>query len=45
MIILNYSKVTKRFPDLSAFRRRLPPAKTSAAKLIRTLRDEENGRY
>ena len=35
----------KRFPDLSAFRRRLPPAKTSSAKLICSLRDEENVRY
>ncbi len=33
------------FPDLTAFRNHLPPAKTSAVELIRHLRDEENGRY
>jgi len=34
-----------KFPDLTEFRRQLPPAKTSAVELIRNLRDEENARY
>ncbi len=35
----------QRFPDLTAFRNCLPPAQTSAAELIRSLRDENDARY
>jgi len=41
LVQVEQAKGRAKFPDLRAFRAKLPPAKTASAELVRRMRDEE----